>query len=104
MIKNPYILMSKSKLYVCASRFEGFGNAILEALYLGLPIISTPCHNGTNEIIKNVKYCKILNNFNEINLAKAIDEKLLENSKQPRKVQLDSFNLRNITNEYEKII
>ena len=85
--------MSKSKLYVCASRFEGFGNAILEALYLGLPIISTPCHNGTNEIIKNVKYCKILNNFNEINLAKAIDEKLLENSNKYRKVQLDSFNL-----------
>ena len=102
--QNPYILMSKSKLYVCASRFEGFGNAILEALYLGLPIISTPCHNGTNEIIKNVKYCKILNNFNEINLAKAIDEKLLENSNKYRKVQLDSFNLKNITNKYEKII
>ena len=102
--QNPYILMSKSKLYVCASRFEGFGNTILEALYLGLPIISTPCHNGTNEIIKNVKYCKILNNFNEINLANAIDEKLLENSNKYRKTQLDSFNLKNITKEYEKII
>lgn len=102
--QNPYILMSKSNLYVCASRFEGFGNTMLEALYLGLPIISTPCHNGTNEIIKNVKYCKIINNFNEINLAKAIDEKFLENNNNYKRFQLDSFNLKSITKEYEKII
>ena len=49
--KNPYVYLAKAKAFVSSSYFEGMSNAILEAMYCNLPIISTDCKAGTREII-----------------------------------------------------
>ena len=49
--KNPYVYMKKSSIYVSSSFFEGMSNSLLEAMYLGLPIITTDCISGMREII-----------------------------------------------------
>lgn len=49
--KNPYIFLNRAKAFVLSSYYEGMSNAILEAMYCGLPIISTDCKAGTREII-----------------------------------------------------
>ena len=49
--KNPYPFIKNAKLMVVSSDFEGFSIAILEALALDTPIISTDCPSGPNEVL-----------------------------------------------------
>jgi glycosyltransferase involved in cell wall biosynthesis len=43
-------------LFLMSSCSEGFGNVLVEALYFGLPIVSTDCKSGPSEILANGAY------------------------------------------------
>ena len=49
--KNPFPYVAASDLYVCSSNHEGFPNAVLEAMALKKPVISTDCKTGPREIL-----------------------------------------------------
>ena len=48
---NPYPFLASSTVFALSSRFEGFPNALVEAMTLGIPCVSTRCPTGPEEII-----------------------------------------------------
>ncbi|WZL71511.1 glycosyltransferase [Clostridiaceae bacterium 35-E11] len=49
--KNPFQYISRSIVYVFPSLFEGFPNALPEAMACGLPVIAADCKSGPREIL-----------------------------------------------------
>lgn len=48
--------LEKSQIFVLTSNYEGMPNALIEAMVVGLPCISTNCHcGGPKELIENKK-------------------------------------------------
>ena len=62
---NPYKFLDKANLYVSTSVHEGLPMTYIEAMSLGIPIISTDCISGPREIIAPDKFGKDIN-CNEI--------------------------------------
>lgn len=53
---NPYKYVSKADVYICSSRREGFSTAVTEAMFLGLPIVSTCCSGAKELLGENNEY------------------------------------------------
>jgi N-acetylgalactosamine-N,N'-diacetylbacillosaminyl-diphospho-undecaprenol 4-alpha-N-acetylgalactosaminyltransferase len=49
---NPFRYLKAANLFIFGSNHEGFPNVILEAMACNLPIISTNCPSGPNEIFE----------------------------------------------------
>jgi glycosyltransferase involved in cell wall biosynthesis len=52
---NPFKYVAKCALYVSTSIYEGFPNAIVEAMACGVPVIATDCKTGPREILCQVR-------------------------------------------------
>jgi len=49
---NPYAFLARSSMFVLSSAWEGAPNALVEALAVGTPAVSTNCPSGPEEILE----------------------------------------------------
>lgn len=102
--------ISNASLFVMTSDFEGMPNALIEALVLGLPVISTDCPcGGPRELIDNNKNGILIKPGNKEELIEAID-KILRDDKFAKQLGneaqriIDKVNPDYINNQWKKFI
>jgi len=82
-VKNPWKYMSKSAVFVLSSKWEGPGHALIEALGIGVPIVSTECPYGPSEILLGGKLGQLVPVGSPESMASAIVDLL----RDPQKAQ-----------------
>lgn len=70
LFKDVPSLYNVSKIFAFSSTYEGFPNALIEAMHFGLACISTDCPTGPSELIKDGEngYLVPVNDINEMSL------------------------------------
>ncbi len=105
---NPYKFIANSDLFVLSSLWEGFPNALVEAMACGTPVVSTNCSSGPKEIITTGVNGLLVPPENSEELAKAILE-VLTNKKLSEKIveagskKVNEFDVKKIVPEYENL-
>ena len=69
---NPQDYLRSARVFVLSSRYEGFGNVIVEALLAGCPVVSTDCPSGPSEILERGTYGQLVPPDDVDALARAI--------------------------------
>ena len=59
-IDNPYVLIKRAASLLLTSKWEGIPNVMLEAMALGVPIISVDCPTGPREVLEDGKHGLLL--------------------------------------------
>lgn len=105
-VSNPYYFIKRAKLFVMSSKWEGFGNVIVEALGAGVPVISTNCPGGPSEILENGKYGTMVPVGNADKLAEEILETLKKNPFKPEVLinRAKDFGVQKICDQYYQYI
>ncbi|MCH8504966.1 MAG: glycosyltransferase [Ectothiorhodospiraceae bacterium] len=75
-VDNPYAWMARSDVFALSSRWEGLVNVVMEALGLGVPIVSTDCPSGPREILAGGRYGILVPMKDPDALAEGIDRTL----------------------------
>ncbi len=71
-----------SSLYVMSSRYEGLPLVLIEAMAMGLPIVSFDCETGPRDIIENNVTGKLVPHLDIDRLASELDNLMSDNEKR----------------------
>lgn len=99
-VDNPYKIMCHCKLLLITSEWEGTPMCALEAMFLGLPIISTPV-DGMRELIQegvNGFFARDVSEFTKYII------RLLKNETLYNKMSKEAQNVFKIVNDYQKYV
>lgn len=102
---NIYPYYNNSTVFALSSDWEGFGNVIVEALSVGLPVVSTNCPGGPKMILENELYGQLVPVGDKKGYVDVI-LKLLENpGKRQESIEYAKrFTVENVADEYLEVL
>jgi len=107
--KNPYVWIKNAECLVHSSKYEGFGMVLVEAMILGVSVISTSCPVGPREILEDGKNGVLIEVGNSKEMALKLNE-LTNNDKLREKYinnankSIERFDSKKIKIQIEKIL
>ncbi|MFA5080831.1 MAG: glycosyltransferase [Candidatus Paceibacterota bacterium] len=100
---NPFKYMSRARLFVMSSDWEGLPGALIQALACGCSVISTDCQSGPREILKNGRMGKLVP-VGDINaMALAIGEALTHEPIQIDRNDLHEYTAKSSVDNYLRL-
>jgi glycosyltransferase involved in cell wall biosynthesis len=103
-VQNPYPYMAQAALFVLSSRWEGLPTVLIEALYLGIPIVATDCPGGSREILKGGKYGRLVPADHPQMLADSIEACLDSHLPHPSRESWESYDLDFVVDRYLELL
>lgn len=106
-VDNPHPIIFNATLLILSSRYEGFGNVLVEAMAHGVNIVSTNCSYGPKEILKNGQNGRLVPIGDSVALSRAIDLELTNPSMTSSELKMEAkrmYEFSNISKSYDKLI
>jgi glycosyltransferase involved in cell wall biosynthesis len=106
--KNPFVYMANADIFVLSSDWEGLPMVILEAMACGVPVISTRCPSGPDEIITDGVNGLLVPTGDVEAMAEAIikllkDKPLRQRLAEGGKKRAEDFNAERMVIEYQNV-
>ncbi|BDW93815.1 glycosyl transferase [Flagellimonas marinaquae] len=100
---------NKAKIFLFTSNYEGFPNALLEAMHFGLAPISTDCESGPSEIIEDGKNGYLVEVKNVDQMAERLkllttDENLLTNIRNKAENSTQGYLSENVSRSWYNLM
>lgn len=104
-VEDVPIILSITDIYLASSIREGLPVNIMEAMYMGIPIVANN-NRGHRELVKNEKNGYIIND--KIEMKKRIedilkDETMYENMRKENMLKIEKYLLKNVEKDMERI-
>jgi glycosyltransferase involved in cell wall biosynthesis len=72
---NPWKFMARGDVFLLTSRYEGFGNVLIEAMACGLPVVAT-ASSGTRDIVEHERSGLLVERHDADSVASALERLL----------------------------
>lgn len=101
-VSDPMHVLRRSALFVLSSRWEGFGNVLVEALATGVPVVSTDCPGAPRELLRDGELGHLVPVDEPDSLAKAIGNALHSprGTRESRQERARDFGAQAIAQQY----
>jgi glycosyltransferase involved in cell wall biosynthesis len=101
---NPYRFMKRAAAFALSSESEGFGVVLVEALALGLPVVSTNCTSGPAEILCDGEYGALVPTGDHEAMARALLRTLEGPARLDNSQHVQRFTISDIASQYISLI
>jgi glycosyltransferase involved in cell wall biosynthesis len=105
-VPNPYPYFGAADLFVLSSLWEGLPTVLLEAMVFGLPIVSTDCPSGPEEILEGGRCGALVPTEDPPALARAMAAALPPDGGQVRREyeNLSEYDVERVADRYSELL
>jgi len=104
-VPNPFAFMSRARLFVLSSRWEGLPGSLIQAMGCGCPVVSTDCPTGPREILEGGRWGALVSVGDDAALAQAMEAALeAPPDRDALRRRASFFSVERATEQYEKVL